>query len=52
VLLAVTLIGEVISPSGWVGFGLVLLGIAYLSMPGSQVMPWRLRLRGYAGTTE
>jgi DME family drug/metabolite transporter len=52
VLLAVTFIGEVISPSGWVGFGLVLLGIAYLSMPGSQVMPWRLRLRGYAGTTE
>jgi DME family drug/metabolite transporter len=52
VLLAVTFIGEVISPSGWVGFALVLLGIAYLSMPGSQVMPWRLRLRGDAGTTE
>jgi DME family drug/metabolite transporter len=43
VVLAVVFVGEVISPAGWVGIALVLLGIAYLSIPGTGVMPWRSR---------
>jgi DME family drug/metabolite transporter len=43
VILAVAFVGEVISPTGWVGFALVLLGIAYLSMPGTSVRPWPSR---------
>ena len=52
VILAVTFVGEVISPSGWVGFGLVLLGIAYLSMPGTGIKPVRLPHPRDGGTTE
>lgn len=52
VVMAVTFVGEVISPTGWVGFALVLVGIAYLSMPGSRVMPWRSLRPRDAGTTE
>ena len=44
VILAVVFIGEVIAPTGWVGFAMVLCGIAYLSAPGSSIRPW-LKLR-------
>jgi DME family drug/metabolite transporter len=43
VILAVVFVGEVISPTGWMGFALVLLGIAYLSIPGTGVRPWPSR---------
>ncbi len=52
VILAVTFVGEVLSPTGWFGFVLVLTGIAYLSMPGNGVMPWRLPRQRDGGTTE
>ena len=51
VILAVLIVGEVITPSGWIGFVLVLVGIAYLSMPGTGVMPWRKPRPNVGGTT-
>jgi len=51
VILAVTFVGEVITPTGWIGFVLVIAGIAYLSLPGARLMPGRKPAQSAEGTT-
>jgi len=44
VVLAATIVGEAISPVGWLGLAVVIAGLALLSAPGSHGTSQQVRV--------